>query len=128
MSELRDAAERSRLRAVAGRRRKGHLRATFNRPLRRHPEPAPADQVVLELRIRYAGPHDTPAIRRLAALDSANVPEPPVLLAEVDGELLAGMSLWDGRAIAHPFRKTQALVELLSFRARQIHTAASRPP
>jgi hypothetical protein len=94
--------------------------------LRRRPRvPAPADGVVLELRIRYARADDDAALRRLAALDSAAVPEPPLLLAEVDGELHVALSLWDGRAIADPFRKTQALVELLVVRAGQIHAAAN---
>jgi hypothetical protein len=80
--------------------------------------------VLLELRIRYAGSSDDPALWRLAALDSAAVPQPPLLVAEVDGELHAALSLWDGSAIADPFRKTEALIELLVLRAAHIQSAA----
>jgi hypothetical protein len=60
----------------------------------------------------------------LAALDSAPVPQQPVLVAEVESDLLAAMSLWDGHLVADPFRHTRALVELLTVRAAQIHAAA----
>jgi hypothetical protein len=81
--------------------------------------------VVLELRIRYASSEDAVALRQLGALDSSTVPDPPLLVAEVDGQLYAGISLWDGRVIADPFRHTEALIELLAVRAAQIHSAAA---
>jgi hypothetical protein len=63
--------------------------------------------------IRPARAGDSAGIRRLAALDSAPVPRGPLLLAEVDGCLLAAMSLPDGRAIADPFARTVTLVDML---------------
>jgi hypothetical protein len=75
--------------------------------------------------IRNAFPDDALALVRLAALDSAEVPSGPMLVAEVNGEVRAALSLRDGAAIADPFRRTRALVELLSARAAQLTTAAA---
>jgi hypothetical protein len=70
----------------------------------------------MSLVIRIACVHDAPALARLAALDSAPVPLGDVLLAEVDGRLLAALGA-DGRAVADPFEATAGLVELLRLRA-----------
>jgi hypothetical protein len=63
--------------------------------------------------IRPAYPDDEAAIRRLAALDSAAVPPAPFLLAEIDGELLAALSLPSGGAIADPFHPTVHIIAML---------------
>ena len=76
------------------------------------------------LTLRFAGTADVEAIERLAQLDSRRVPSGPVLVAEVDGELWAALSLDDRHAVADPFRPTGELVALLGERARQIHRAA----
>ncbi len=76
--------------------------------------------------LRYAFPDDAPAVAYLAALDSAAVPAAPVLLAEVEGELRAALSLSDGRVIADPFHPTRALVALLRERGQQL--SGIRPP
>jgi hypothetical protein len=70
--------------------------------------------------LRYAFPDDDAAIVRLASLDSASVPEAPVLVAEVGGHLRAAVSLVDGGVIADPFHATAALVALLRERGRQL--------
>jgi hypothetical protein len=75
--------------------------------------------------IRHAFPDDALALVRLAALDSSEVPSQPLLVAEVNGELWAALSLRDGAVVADPFRRTRALVELLSARAAQLATAAA---
>jgi hypothetical protein len=67
--------------------------------------------------LRAATSNDGPALVRLAALDSADVPAGPVLVAEVDGEPQAAMSLRDGRVVADPFAHTAELVSLLRLRA-----------
>ncbi len=75
------------------------------------------------LTIRRATLDDASRLLRLAALDSANPPRPPALVAESDGELLAAISLRDGRSIAHPFQPTADLVTLLRVRGEQLaHT------
>ena len=63
--------------------------------------------------IRRNHPDDESAIVRLAALDSAAIPPSPFLLAEVDGELRAALSLANGRAIADPFHPSLYLTVLL---------------
>lgn len=63
--------------------------------------------------IRRDHPDDEAAIVRLAALDSAAMPPSPFLLAEVDGELRAALSLANGRAIADPFHPSLYLIALL---------------
>ncbi len=77
--------------------------------------------------IRQAFPDDGLALTRLAGLDEAEPLEQPVLVAEVDGELCAALSLRDGRVIADPFRRTVALAELLLARAVQL-TEDETPP
>jgi hypothetical protein len=56
---------------------------------------------------------------RLAALDDRRAPKAPALLAYVDGELRAAVSVRDGHAVADPFHPTAELVEILRFQARQ---------
>lgn len=77
---------------------------------------------LIPVTIRYADSLDDHALIALAALDSAEPPVLPALVADVEGELHAALSLVDGVAIADPFRPTLELVELL--RARAEHLAA----
>jgi len=77
--------------------------------------------------IRDAFPDDALALWRLAALDSSEPPLQPALVAEVDGELRAALSLRDGRTIADPFHRTEALIDLLQARAAQLIAADTRP-
>jgi hypothetical protein len=76
--------------------------------------------------IRPERPQDRRALDRLAGLDSASVPSSPLLLAEVDGELRAALSLADGAAIADPFHRTATLVSLLTVRAEQLRGEPAR--
>jgi hypothetical protein len=73
--------------------------------------------------IRFAFPDDEGPLGRLAVLDSAAVPQAPVLLAEVGGEPRAALSLSDGSVIADPFHFTEELVSLLEARAMQLRDA-----
>jgi hypothetical protein len=70
--------------------------------------------------IRHGFPDDSLALMRLAALDSAEPLAPPVLVAEVDGQVRAAQSLRDGAVIADPFHRTQPLVELLLARIEHL--------
>jgi hypothetical protein len=76
--------------------------------------------------IRRAGPHDAPALCRLAALDSAAPLRGEILVAEVDGVALAALSLADGSAVADPFARTAELVALLRLRRAQM--CGAEPP
>jgi hypothetical protein len=72
--------------------------------------------------IRFAHPHDAPALATLAQLDSAEPLDPPVLVAEVGGELRAALSLADAAVMADPFHPTRELLDLLRVRAEQLTT------
>lgn len=64
--------------------------------------------------IRPARLDDQLALIRLAALDSADQPPAgPILVAEVDGDIRAALSISDRTAIADPFHPTAAMLELL---------------
>ncbi len=78
-----------------------------------------------DARIRYARPDDDAALGRLAALDSAAFPAAPLLVAELDGELRAALSLMSSEVIADPFRPTVALVEQLRERAASLTAAGA---
>jgi len=82
------------------------------------------DTASITIRMAYAD--DDQALSRLAALDSAKLPPRPMLLAEVDGEARAALSLTDGSVIADPFHLTQDLVTLLQARAAATTTANGR--
>ncbi len=73
--------------------------------------------------IRNATTGDGPALSRLAALDSAPVPSGEVVLAEVDGELRAAVSVATGRVVADPFAPTAELADLLRLHAARARTA-----
>ena len=83
-------------------------------PEARHGAAAPA------LTIRVAVPEDADALVRLAALDSSRPPRGLVLIAEVEGEPWAALSLDDGHAVADPFRLSGDLVWMLAQRARSL--------
>jgi hypothetical protein len=73
-----------------------------------------------QITIRPGYADDERALYRLAALDSAaGVPPAPLLVAELDGELSAALSLTDGSSIADPFRPTADIVALLRAHAGQ---------
>jgi hypothetical protein len=74
--------------------------------------------------VRALRGRDIEPLRVLAALDGRHVPTGPVLVAEMDGELVAALPLDGGRAIADPFRRTADIVALLELRGRQIAPAA----
>jgi hypothetical protein len=71
------------------------------------------------LTLRHANASDAAALVRLAALDSSRVPSGELLVAEVDGRLVAALSVDTGAAIADPFEHTAAIVESLRAQARR---------
>lgn len=76
--------------------------------------------------VRRAAADDVCALERIAVLDSRPVPAQPVLVAEVDGQLEAALSLATGEAIANPFAPTLELVRLLELRAEQLRASDER--
>ena len=74
--------------------------------------------------VRRAHPSDAFELARLAALDSGPVPQPPALVAEAGGRILAALPLRGGLPVADPFAPTAELVELLHLRARQLESGS----
>jgi hypothetical protein len=72
------------------------------------------------VKVRIAGPQDSDALAYLAALDSKHPPSGPTLIAEVDGELRAALSVPDQTVIADPFQSSAGLVELLRARSAEL--------
>ena len=70
--------------------------------------------------IRPAREDDDAALRRLAQLDGARLPEGELLVAEVDGELRAALRIADRAYVADPFFPSKELVGLLDVRARRL--------
>jgi hypothetical protein len=104
-----------------------HRVADQRRPIRSMPQPSAADAAsspVLEF--RQAGADDGRKVEDLAALDDAPVLTGEVLLALIDGEAVAALSLFDGRVVANPFRRTDAAVALLRLRAEHVFGRRAR--
>ena len=70
------------------------------------------DQII----IRLANEAEAGSVSRLATLDSARLPAGPWLVAEVDGEARAALSVKDGSAVADPFYPSAQLVDLMRVR------------
>ena len=86
------------------------------------PKPWPARSVA----IRPTDEADRPVVDRLAALDSARPPRGTVLIAEVEGEAWAALSIDDGHAVADPFRPSLDVLALLRTRAGHVRAAKPR--
>lgn len=76
--------------------------------------------------LRLAAADERHVVRDLAALDDASALEGHVLLALIDGEAVAALSLCDGRVVANPFVRTDAAVALLRLRAEHLSGRRAR--
>ena len=79
------------------------------------------------LTLRHATAADDAALARLAALDSSRVPSGELLVGELDGVLVAAVSIDTDAVIADPFEHTATIVESLRLRARGSERPAARP-
>ena len=70
--------------------------------------------------VRFAGPEDEAAMRRLAALDSKKLADGPYLVAEADGDVIAALAIGSDHAVSDPFRWSIDVVELMKIRAAQL--------
>jgi hypothetical protein len=70
--------------------------------------------------LRLAGPDEVEELGDLAGLDSKRPLAGDVLVAVVDGKLVAAMSLDDGRIVADPLVPTAEARALLQARAAQL--------
>jgi hypothetical protein len=80
-----------------------------------------------DLTLRHATAADVAALTRLAALDSSRVPSGELLVGELDGVLVAAISIDTGAVIADPFEHTAAIVESLRLRTSRRDRPAARP-
>jgi hypothetical protein len=78
------------------------------------------------LTIRHANANDFPALERLAALDSHRIPSGELFVGEIDGRLLAAVSIDTGSVIADPFEHTAGIVDVLRVQSRAVRPAAPR--
>jgi hypothetical protein len=95
------------------------------------PEATTAPPQQADLVIRMARPVDDPVIARLAQLDGHRLLDGPLehtrlLIAEVEGEVLAVLPLDGDHPLANPFRPTASLVEMLELRATQLRPEPPR--
>jgi hypothetical protein len=81
---------------------------------------ATVDGYAPRVELRLADASDAHVVARLADLDSARGLEGPVLLALLDGDAVAGMSLRDGRVVADPFVPASQAVALPRLRAEHL--------
>jgi hypothetical protein len=81
------------------------------RPFPNHPD---------RVTVRGSTAADAARLRELAALDSRRPLAGELLVAEVDGSVVAAVSLDGDGAVADPFRPTADVVNLLELRAAQI--------
>jgi hypothetical protein len=72
------------------------------------------------LTIRVAGKADEPTLKWLADIDSAPRLNGNVLLAELEGEARAAVSLETGTVIANPFKRSADIVRVLRLRRYQL--------
>jgi hypothetical protein len=79
-----------------------------------------ADRPLEDLSIRVLGEADNAALDRVAGRDSSTRPLGEVLGAELDGELIAAISITTGEIVADPFVRTDAARSLLVLRAAQL--------
>jgi hypothetical protein len=89
-------------------------------------EPVVEDAPNVELRL--CKPDDDAALDRLAALAEQPLPFGRVVVALVNGELVAALPLGGGSALRDPFAKTAHLLPLLELRAAQLRRPAARLP
>jgi hypothetical protein len=99
------------------------LRDAGRRPKRAHVEQR-AELSEIELRLCRAA--DDPALDRLAALAERPVPFGRLVVALVNGSLVAALPLGGGCALRDPFAKTVHLIPLLELRAKQLRQREPR--
>jgi hypothetical protein len=117
MNALAAREHRADLRRAAERRRRGSI----------SPPPSSSTQGhTPTVALRLAHRDEADLVRRLAAVDDAPMLDGQVLLALIDGEAVAALSLRDGRVVANPFVLTQEAVALLRLRAKHLSGASPR--
>jgi hypothetical protein len=84
---------------------------------RAHKHDAESDASPASIELRLARADEDRVLHGLAQLDDAPDLDGEALLALIDGEVIAALSLWDGRVVANPFVRTEHAVTLLRIQA-----------
>lgn len=92
----------------------------------RRPQPPRLDAAAV-ISLRLATTRDEAALEQLAELSGRVRVNGPWLVAEVDGQLWAALSLTGGEPLADPFRPTAELRALLYLRAEQLDYKEREP-
>jgi hypothetical protein len=99
------------------------LRRAAARPL-----VAPARRIeTSEIELRLCKPSDDPALDDPAELSEEPVPDGRLVVALVDGRLVAALPLAGGCALRDPFVRTAHLTRLLELRAKQLREPVTQP-
>ncbi|MGN6797285.1 MAG: hypothetical protein ACTHKS_03970 [Gaiellaceae bacterium] len=101
--------------------------ATLRRSARPRKRQEPARVESPDIELRMCKPADDPAIDRLAALSEVPVPYGRLVVALLDGKLVAALPLNGDPVIRDPFVKTAQIVRLLEVRAEQLMERTPRP-
>jgi hypothetical protein len=89
--------------------------------MRRASEITPSsDSVAERVSVRLASRADAGAVEWVAQRDATHPPQGPLVVAEVDGRILAARSLADGEVVADPFSRTAHLLEILELWAGRL--------
>jgi len=102
---------------------------TLRRAAARPIVPPPTRRVeTANIELRLCKPSDDPALDELAALSEQPVPFGRLVVALVDGRLVAALPLGGGRPLRDPFVRTAHLTRLLELRAAQLREPVARRP
>ena len=100
--------------------------ATLRRSARPRKRKEPARVESPDIELRMCKPADDPEIDRLAALSEVPVPHGRLVVALLDGKIVAALPLNGDPVVRDPFVKTAHLVHLLEVRAEQLREPARR--
>lgn len=91
-----------------------------------HAAPAARELEEGEIELRLCRAADDPALERLAALAERPLPFGRLVVALVNGQLVAALPVAGGHALTDPFSRTVHLLRLLELRAEQLRQPAPR--
>jgi hypothetical protein len=106
--------------------RSDELTSQLNRSRLVRNEPKRRKSADESITLRLSRSSSDPSIERLAALESRKAAKGAHLVAEVDGEVVAALSLARGEFLGDPFRPTAHLLPLMRRRAAQLFAAPRR--
>src|ERR1700756_18990 len=98
---------------IADLRRAASERGVGRAGLRRRRSTAAMSSAGPAAAVRFAHPDEAGILRRLAQLDDAKELAGEILVATIDADVVAALSLDDGRVVANPFVLTSDAVEVL---------------